>query len=65
MKDKIREIKLETHNKELQTHYVVCDLSKLYSFDDYKTKIMKEIEHLEIGIIVLNAGTAPMGPFCL
>ena len=65
MKEKIREIKKESTNKELQTYYVVCDLSKLYSFEDYKMKIMKEIEHLEIGMIVLNAGIAPMGPFTL
>ena len=39
MKAKIREIKKETTNKDLQTCYVVSQMDQLYSFDDFRSII--------------------------
>jgi short-subunit dehydrogenase len=42
---------------------IVADFSELKSIDDYKKKVMWDLEFYDIGVLVLNAGTGTMGPF--
>lgn len=43
--------------------YVVADFVALKTIEEYKTKIASKLTALDIGVLVLNAGYADMGPF--
>lgn len=42
---------------------VVADFGKMFKIDDYRKLIAAKIAHLDVGMLVLNAGHAGMGPF--
>jgi len=46
-----------------KTLCIVADFSKMFSIEDYEQTIGSKIKDLDVGIVVLNAGKALMGPF--
>ena len=43
--------------------YIVADFTKLLTLDDYRNTIVSKLDHLDIAILILNAGMAATGPF--
>ncbi len=55
-------IKAKLKNIKTKTRCVVADFGKIANYQDY-AKIAKEIEDIDIGMLVLNAGALLMGDF--
>jgi len=65
MDDKLNEIKTECRADDgtFETLAVVADFSKLKRISEYKEAIADKISHLNVGVLVLNAGWAEGGAF--
>jgi len=62
MKDKLEEIKKRS-GKDIKTRYIVADLFKLYSIEDYQRVIGDKLKDIDVAMLFLNAGWLLMGPF--
>ena len=67
MKEKLVEIKDSIKDqkvaKEHKGMYIVCDFAKVSTAEEYQQTVASKLEGVDIGVLVLNAGTAVMGPF--
>jgi short-subunit dehydrogenase len=63
MKDKLKEIKSKCGRSDFKGDYVVADFAKLCTIEEYKTNIADKLKDKNVGVLILNAGTAVMGPF--
>ena len=65
IKQKLSEIWQECRkgDRDFQTLAVVADFSKLQTLEDYNREIGDKVKHLDIGVLVLNAGHVCFGPF--
>jgi len=43
--------------------YVVCDFAKLSTVEEYQVTVANKLKEVDIGVLILNAGTNVMGPF--
>ena len=57
-----QKIKEKLKNIHTKTRGVVADMGKLSTYQDY-AKIAKELEDIDIGMLILNAGAMLMGDF--
>jgi short-subunit dehydrogenase len=57
-----QKIKEKLKNIHTKTRCVVADMGKMASYQDY-AKIAKELEDIDIGMLILNAGAMLMGDF--
>lgn len=57
--EKIKEKLKSIHTK---TRCIVADMGKMANYQDY-AKVAKEVEDIDIGMLVLNAGAMLMGDF--
>ena len=64
MKEKLASISSEaaTKGKRIKTKYVVADLAALTKYSEYQA-IGDQLKDIDIGMLILNAGWAVMGPF--
>lgn len=63
MKEKCAELKKTSTNKKLQANYTVANFSELRTIQDYKTKVADKLKHLDVAMLILNAGVYISGPF--
>ena len=62
MEQKLEEVKqLSKHG--IQTKYVVADFDTMFKIEDYEAALKEPLASLDIGLLILNAGWATMGPF--
>eukprot|EP00355_Strombidium_rassoulzadegani_P007379 CAMPEP_0168619300 /NCGR_PEP_ID=MMETSP0449_2-20121227/6527_1 /TAXON_ID=1082188 /ORGANISM="Strombidium rassoulzadegani, Strain ras09" /LENGTH=58 /DNA_ID=CAMNT_0008660223 /DNA_START=312 /DNA_END=488 /DNA_ORIENTATION=- len=57
MKEKLLEIQKEAKDPHLETMFVVADFAKLRSIQEYQDVVASKLKGLDIGVLVLNAGT--------
>ena len=62
MEQKLKEIYDLTGGK-ISTKYVVADFDKMYTIQDYHDALVGPLKDIDIGMLILNAGWAQMGPF--
>jgi len=62
MQEKIEEIK-KACQLPVECKYIVADLGKLNDISEYRALLDKEIENLDIGIVICNAGWTDAGPY--
>lgn len=43
--------------------YIVADFSHLNSIKDYEEIFQDKLSKIDVGVLILNAGTGVMGPF--
>ena len=65
IREKLSEIWQECRkgDRDFQTLAVVADFAKLHTIEDYRREIADKVAHLDIGVLVLNAGHVCFGPF--
>ena len=61
IKEKLKLIK-EHSKKDIKTMCVVADLGKMSTIKEYEG-LAHKLHHIDIGILVLNAGMSMMSPF--
>ena len=61
IKEKLNDLYLEFPH--IKTGMIIADFSELKSIEDYKKKVMYDMEFYDVGVLVLNAGCGTMGPF--
>ena len=61
MEQKLQEIS-ELTGKTILTKFVIADFDKMFTIDDYESAL-EPLKELDIGMLILNAGWAQMGPF--
>lgn len=61
--EKIRLMKKNTSNKQVQIMYIIADFSKLDTIERYRTQIANELKNVDVAILALNAGVRWLGPF--
>ncbi len=64
MQEKLASISSESaaKGKKIKTRHVVADLAALTKYSDYQA-IAEQLKDIDIGLLILNAGWAVMGPF--
>lgn len=45
------------------TKCVIADFAELKTFEDYKSLVETNLSDIDVALVILNAGTALMGPF--
>ena len=63
--ERLKEITKEFRNqdKSFKTLALVADFHKMRTMEEYKANITDKLKALDVGIVVLNAGTNQTGPF--
>lgn len=62
MEQKLKEIS-ELCGGKVATKFVVADFDNMYTIQDYHDALVEPLKDLDIGMLILNAGWAQMGPF--
>ena len=65
IKEKLEEIRKECRNGDdsFKTMCLVADFWKLRTMEDYRKVVGEKLQDLDVGVLVLNAGFAHVGPF--
>ena len=61
MHSKLEKLKAK-NGKKLKTMAIVANFAELNTIAQYKLGICKKIEHIDVGMLVLNAGLGYVGP---
>ena len=59
----LQKIKYRTSDSRLQLKSIIVDLAKMSTIQDYKEQVAQQLKGIDIGLVVLAAGTAEEGEF--